>query len=93
MSTPTVVSDGSAGAQNARVVYGNALVQLATDHPDVVALTADLMLSHQLKGFRDAHPERFFNVGIAEQDLMGISSGLALDGKVPFATTFAAFAR
>lgn len=92
MSTPTVVSDGSTGAQNARVVYGAALVQLATDHPDVVALTADLMLSHQLKGFRDAHPERFFNVGIAEQDLMGIASGLALDGKVPFATTFAAFA-
>jgi transketolase len=92
VSTPTVVSDGSTGAQNARVVYGAALVQLATDHPDVVALTADLMLSHQLKGFRDAHPERFFNVGIAEQDLMGIASGLALDGKVPFATTFAAFA-
>ena len=92
MSTPTVVSDGSTGAQNARVVYGAALVQLAADHPDVVALTADLMLSHQLKGFRDAHPERFFNVGIAEQDLMGIASGLALDGKVPFATTFAAFA-
>lgn len=92
MSTPAVTTDGSAGAQNARAVYGAALVQLASDHPDVVALTADLMLSHQLKGFRDAHPERFFNVGIAEQDLMGISAGLALDGKVPFATTFAAFA-
>ena len=90
--TPAVAIDGSAGKQNARVVYGEALVALAAAHPEVVALTADLMLSHQLKGFRDAHPERFFNVGIAEQDLMGVSAGLALDGKVPFATTFAAFA-
>lgn len=92
MSTPTVTIDGSAGKQNARAVYGAALVELATEHAEVVALTADLMLSHQLKGFHDAHPERFFNVGIAEQDLMGVSAGLALDGKIPFATTFAAFA-
>lgn len=92
MSTPAITIDGSAGKQNARVVYGEALVQLAAEHPDVVALTADLMLSHQLKGFHDAHPERFFNVGIAEQNLMGVSAGLAVDGKIPFATTFAAFA-
>lgn len=92
MSAPAVTIDGSAGKLNARAVYGEALVRLATDHPDVVALTADLMLSHQLKAFHDAHPERFFNVGIAEQDLMGVSAGLAVDGKVPFATTFAAFA-
>jgi transketolase len=92
VTTLTVTIDGSAGKQNARAVYGEALVQLATEHPEVVALTADLMLSHQLKGFHDAHPERFFNVGIAEQDLMGVSAGLAIDGKIPFATTFAAFA-
>lgn len=87
-----VCLDGSAGATNAREVYGAALVRLATEHPEVVALTADLMLSHQLKQFRDAHPERFFNVGIAEANLIGVSAGLALDGKVPWATTFAAFA-
>ncbi|HSJ91821.1 MAG TPA: transketolase C-terminal domain-containing protein [Ilumatobacter sp.] len=90
--TLAVTIDGSAGKHNARAVYGEALVELAAQHPEVVALTADLMLSHQLKRFHDAHPERFFNVGIAEQDLMGVSAGLAIDGKVPFATTFAAFA-
>lgn len=87
-----VTIDGSAGKRNAREIYGDALVELATAHPEVVALTADLMLSHKLKGFHEVHPERFFNVGIAEQDLIGVSAGLAVDGKIPFATTFAAFA-
>lgn len=89
---PAVVTDGSAGKRNAREIFGNALVELGTQHSEVVALTADLMLSHKLKGFRDAHPDRFFNVGIAEQDLFGVSAGLALDGKIPFSTTFASFA-
>jgi transketolase len=87
-----ITVDGSAGRRNAREIYGEALVALAAEHAEVVALTADLMLSHKLKGFHDAHPDRFFNVGIAEQDLMGVSAGLAADGKIPFATTFAAFA-
>lgn len=86
------VIDGSAGSANAREVYGAALVALAGKHPEVVALTADLMLSHALKGFKDTHPERFFNVGIAEANMMSVASGLALSGKIPFATTFAAFA-
>lgn len=92
MTGLVVTTDGSAGAANAREVYGAALVELARLHPEVVALTADLMLSHQLKPFKDTHPDRFFNVGIAEANLMGVSAGLALDGKIPFATTFAAFA-
>ncbi len=92
MSVVEVTIDGSAGAANAREVYGAALVELATRHPEVVALTADLMLSHQLKGFKETHPERFINVGIAEANLMGVAAGLALDGKIPWATTFAAFA-
>jgi transketolase len=92
MNVLDVTIDGSAGAVNAREVYGAALVELAREHPEVVALTADLMLSHQLKGFCDTFPDRFFNVGIAEANMMGIAAGLALDGKVPFATTFAAFA-
>jgi transketolase len=87
-----VTVDGSAGAANARAVYGAALVELAHEHREIVALTADLMLSHQLKGFKETHPDRFFNVGIAEANLMGVAAGLALDGKIPFATTFAAFA-
>jgi transketolase len=92
MSLVEVTVDGSLGTANPREIYGQALVELARQHPEVVALTADLMLSHQLKGFKEAHPERFFNVGIAEANLMGVSAGLALDGKIPFATTFAAFA-
>jgi transketolase len=92
MSLLDVTLDGSAGAVNAREVYGAALVELARRHREVVALTADLMLSHQLKAFKETHPDRFFNVGIAEQNLMGVSAGLAVDGKIPFATTFAAFA-
>ena len=92
MSVVEVTIDGSAGAANAREVYGAALVELASRHPEVVALTADLMLSHQLKGFKESHPERFINVGIAEANLMGVAAGLALDGKIPWATTFAAFA-
>ena len=92
MTLVEVTVDGSAGAANARAVYGAALVELAHEHPEIVALTADLMLSHQLKGFKEIHPDRFFNVGIAEANLMGVAAGLALDGKIPFATTFAAFA-
>ena len=92
MSLVEVSVDGSLGTANPREIYGQALVELARHHPEVVALTADLMLSHQLKGFKEAHPDRFFNVGIAEANLMGVSAGLALDGKIPFATTFAAFA-
>ncbi len=92
MTLVEVTVDGSAGAANARAVYGAALVELAHEHPEIVALTADLMLSHQLKGFEETHPDRFFNVGIAEANLMGVAAGLALDGKIPFATTFAAFA-
>jgi transketolase len=92
MSLLEVTLDGSAGAFNAREVYGEALVELARRHREVVALTADLMLSHKLKGFQETHPERFFNVGVAEANLMGVAAGLALDGKIPFATTFAAFA-
>jgi transketolase len=92
VSVAAVTIDGSAGAANAREIYGQALVELARQHSEVVALTADLMLSHQLKAFKEIHPERFFNVGIAEANLMGVAAGLALDGKIPWATTFAAFA-
>ena len=89
---PSVCIDGSLGAKSPRDVYVAALVALAAEHGEVVALTADLMLSHGLKAFQEAHPDRLFNVGIAEQNLMSVSAGLAIDGKVPFATTFAAFA-
>lgn len=76
----------------AREVYGNALVELGRQRNDVVVLTADLMRSNKTGAFRSAFPARFFNVGISEQDMVGMAAGMALRGKVPFVSTFAAFA-
>jgi transketolase len=77
---------------NAREIYGRRIAELATRHPDVVALTADLMGTNKFGDFKKVHPDRFFNVGVAEQNLMSVAAGLALDGKVPFASSFATFA-
>jgi transketolase len=77
---------------SAREIYGRKLAELADDHPEIVALSADVAGTNKFGDFKKAHPDRFFNVGIAEQNLMSISAGLALEGKVPFASTFATFA-
>jgi transketolase len=78
--------------ESTRVEYGKALLKLGEENQDVVALDADLSGSTQTKHFAKAFPERFFNMGVAEQDLMGTAAGLALGGKIPFASTFAVFA-
>jgi len=78
--------------ESTRVEYGKTLAQLGKEHPDIVVLDADLSGSTQTRHFAKAFPERFFNMGIAEQDLMGTAAGLALGGKIPFASTFAMFA-
>jgi transketolase len=75
-----------------RQAYGDALVALGDEHPEVVALDADLSVSTQSAKFGKAHPDRFFNVGAAEANMMSISCGLAATGKVPYASTFAIFA-
>ena len=75
-----------------RQSYGEALVKLGKENLDVVVLDADLSSATKTKLFADAFPERFFNVGIAEQDLMGTAAGLSTFGKIPFASTFAMFA-
>ncbi len=72
-----------------RKAYGQALVRLGETHPDVVVLSADVSNSDHSFMFEDAYPERFFNVGIAEQSLVDVSVGLAYSGKIPFANTFA----
>ncbi|MDR0625798.1 MAG: transketolase family protein [Bifidobacteriaceae bacterium] len=72
--------------------YGKALVELGEQHPDVVALTADLGKSTKIGEFMKRFPERFFNVGIAEQNLFGVAAGMAKAGLVPFVSTFAQFA-
>lgn len=75
-----------------REAYGKALLELGRKNAKVVALDADLSGSTKTKVFGKEFPDRFFNVGIAEQNLIGTAAGLALGGKLPFASTFAVFA-
>ncbi|AIF53620.1 transketolase family protein [Pelosinus sp. UFO1] len=75
-----------------REAYGDILKELGEKHKDIVVLDADLSKSTKTAVFKKAFPERFFNVGIAEQNLMGIGAGLAASGKIPFVSTFAMFA-
>ena len=75
-----------------RNAYGDALVELGEAHEDVVALDADLAVSTQSMRFGERFPERFFNCGAAEANMMSIACGLAASGKVPYASTFAIFA-
>jgi transketolase len=74
---------------NMRKAYGDALVKLGQDFPDVVVLSADVSNSDFSYMFAEKYPERFFNVGIAEQSLVDVAAGLAYSGKIPFANTFA----
>ena len=71
--------------------YGKALLELGKINPDVVALDADLSDSTRSEYFAKQFPERFFSMGIAEQDLMGAAAGLAFSGKIVYASTFAVF--
>ncbi|RJQ23023.1 MAG: transketolase family protein [Nitrospiraceae bacterium] len=71
--------------------YGDTLLELGGKRPDIVVLDADLSASTKTGKFAKAFPERFFNMGIAEQDMVGTAAGLSLTGKVPFASTFAVF--
>ena len=72
--------------------YGKTLVELGAEHPEVVALTADLGKSTKIGMFGEAYPDRFFNVGIAEQNMFGVAAGMARAGLVPFLSTFSVFA-
>ncbi|MBN2654551.1 MAG: transketolase family protein [Nitrospirae bacterium] len=86
-------ADSFAGAAVAtRDAYGEALAQLGSKKPNVVVLDADLSCSTKTNNFAKAFPERFFNIGISEQDMVGTACGLSLTGKIPFASTFAVFA-
>jgi transketolase len=78
--------------ESTRVEYGKTLAKLGAEYPDIVVLDADLSGSTQTHHFAKVFQDRFFNLGIAEQDLMGTAAGLALGGKIPFASTFAMFA-
>ncbi len=75
-----------------RVSYGEALVELGAEHDNFVVLDADLAAATQTGKFKAAYPDRFYDVGIAEQNLMGVAAGIASTGHVAFASTFAMFA-
>src|SRR5262245_45355451 len=75
-----------------RAAYGEALADLGEQHDDVVALDADLAVSTQAMKFGKKFPDRFFNVGAAEANMMSMACGLAATGKVPYCSTFAIFA-
>lgn len=78
--------------QATREAYGQALEVLGAEHENVVVLDADLSKSTKTNMFQKKFPERFFDMGIAEQNMMGVAAGFAAAGKVPFASTFAVFA-
>ena len=75
-----------------RKAFGSTLAQLGETYEDIVVLDADLACSTQTKMFADKFPDRFFNCGIAEQDMIATAAGLAKGGKIPFAASFAMFA-
>jgi transketolase len=75
-----------------REAYGRVLVELGASCPELVVLDADLSPSTKTNEFAKSYPERFFNMGIAEQNMMGTAAGFALAGKIPCASTFAVFA-
>ncbi|MGB4770954.1 MAG: transketolase C-terminal domain-containing protein [Chitinophagaceae bacterium] len=79
------------GQKDTRSGFGDGIYELGQENPNVVALTADLAGSLKLNAFIKAFPERFFQIGIAEANMIGIAAGLTIGGKIPYTTTFANF--
>lgn len=78
--------------ESAREAFGRTLVELARQNRDIVVLDADLASSTRVVYFAQEFPERFFQMGVAEQNMMGVAAGMALMGKIPFVSTFGVFA-
>ncbi len=77
--------------KDTRSGFGDAITELGNKNKDVVALTADVTGSVKMGEFAKQHPERFFNTGIQEANMIGMAAGFTLEGKIPFASTFAEF--
>lgn len=82
----------SKGEKATRQGFSDALMELGEENPDVVVLGGDVSGSVKVDAFAKAYPERFFSVGVAEADMMGIAAGLALVGKIPIASAYGEFA-
>ena len=87
-----IASFADPGQKTASAPFGHALAKLAQERPEIVGLSADLAKYTDMHIFRDAHPERFFQMGMAEQAMFGAAAGLAEVGLVPFASTYSVFA-
>ena len=81
----------NSGAKDTRSGFGEAMLELGKQNPDVVALCADLTGSLKMDAFAKEFPQRFFQVGIAEANMMSIAAGMTIGGKIPFTGTFANF--
>lgn len=79
------------GSKDTRSGFGAGLAELGKTNENVVALCADLIGSLKMDAFKENHPERFFQIGIAEANMIGIAAGLTIGGKIPFTGTFANF--
>lgn len=79
------------GKKDTRSGFGDGLLELGKTNPNVVGLCADLTGSLKMNAFQDAFPDRFFQVGIAEANMMGLAAGMTIGGKIPFTGTFANF--
>src|SRR6188472_30930 len=86
-----IASIASEGQRVTAAPFGKALVELGRERPEIVGLTADLAKYTDLHLFAQAYPERFFQMGMAEQVLVAAAGGMAKEGLVPFATTYAVF--
>lgn len=92
LKTSAMIASIAAEGQRVKAApFGNALVELARQRPEIVGLTADLAKYTDLHLFAQANPERFFQMGMAEQLLMASAGGMAKEGFIPFATTYAVF--
>ena len=87
-----IASFADPGQRTASAPFGHALTRLAEERPEIVGLSADLAKYTDMHVFRDAHPDRFFQMGMAEQVMLGAAAGMAEVGLVPFASTYSVFA-
>jgi transketolase len=79
------------GKRATRDAYGHALLELGASHEQLIVLDADLSRSTRTEWFKQRYPDRFINMGIAEQNMIGVAAGLSLAGLLPYATTYAIF--
>ena len=87
-----IASFADPGQRTTSAPFGHALARLAEERPEIVGLSADLAKYTDMHVFRDAHPDRFFQMGMAEQAMLGAAAGMAEVGLVPFASTYSVFA-